>query len=137
MALILLCLFGCPSEPVDSSADTGCEDVGDIDEVRFNIVRETCNWLLFDCGHLEQRHLAYCTNFFADQLIPPVEAEQCIDWCAAREHWQSVREQDCSLADPLVEEEFENWDVYFEPIAQPALENFYTCDEANYAPSGP
>lgn len=137
MAMILLCFLACPNVPVDTAPDTGCESEGDIDELRFNMVAETCNWLVFDCGHLEQRNLAACSYHFGEQLSPPVDDGHCVDWCAARTYTQEIRAQDCSLAEPLIEEEFESWPIYLTPVTDPALAHFYECETPNYAPSGP
>lgn len=137
MALILSLFIACPNVPQDTGPDTGCENEGDIDDLRFDIVAETCNWLVFDCGHMEQNFLGYCASQFSDGLIPPVEAGDCVDWCGARSYVQRIREQDCSLAEPYVDDGSQTWDEYFAPVREPALEHFYTCETPNYEPSGP
>ena len=97
MALIsLLVLIACPNPVQDTAPDTGCESEGDIDDVRFRLVEETCDWYVLKCGMQEQRSLAQCSLLTGRELGRLVDDEEmCVDWCAARSYHQDVLSWDC------------------------------------------
>jgi hypothetical protein len=130
VALISLLLFlACPNTVQDTAPDTGCESEGDIDDVRFRLVEETCDWYVLQCGMQDQRFLTQCSKTLGRELGRLVDDEEmCVDWCAARSYHQEVLSWDCSQA-PVPEDE---QDYPYEQVTQ----HFYTCDTPNYEPSG-
>lgn len=128
--VMLLLLLGCNRQATpDSSLDTGCESEGDIDRVRFLLAAETCTWTVGTCGAYSFENWVDCRLWLHHQLDPPVDAGQCIDWCAARTWHQTVVDSTCETA-PEIAEIPEDWPVGL------VTQFFYECESPNYEPSG-
>ena len=128
--VILLLLLGCDrGDASDSNLDTGCESEGDIDRVRYLLAAETCTWPVGTCGAYSMENWVDCRFWLTYQLAAPVDAGQCIDWCAARTWHQMVVESSCESA-PQIDEIPEDWPVDL------VTQFFYDCESPNYEPSG-
>ena len=126
MLLLLLTGLTCRNHP--EPVDTGCADAGDIDRVRYKMVREACAWTI-ECGIVPIEDWENCFTQGIRALDEPVMAGECIDWCAAREYHQSVRARAC-------EEHPGPSDDYASAI--PELSTFFSaCESPNYEPNGP
>ncbi len=130
--VLVLAFVACPGEPLDSAVESDCSDPGDIDLIRFEMVSETCMWLISDCEVKDELQWDDC---FSD-LLYATEAHvadqgDCVDWCAAKSYTEVARQQSCApLGDLSAAEEYA---LATDLIA----EHFYTCDSPNYEPSGP
>jgi len=117
--LLFLCAMVCRNEP--ATVDTGCEDAGNIDTVRYKMAGELCAWSI-ECGGYTMDYWENCYREALTELSRPVAVdEQCIDWCDARSYHQAVRSRDCDMypadqADALAE----------------VTGVFYACSEPNY-----
>jgi hypothetical protein len=127
LMLALSCAKG--QESADSSLDTGCESEGDIDKVRYLLAAETCTWTVDTCAAYSFENWVDCRLWLTYQLESPVDAGQCIDWCAARTWHQTVVDSSCESA-PQIDEIPEDWPVDL------VTQFFYECESPNYEPSG-